>query len=73
MRQRDAPREIRTDISRARPADRASSRFATFAHAISRTKPTAPISARKISLIGPPFTRSLNVITRAVMSLLVSG
>ncbi len=73
MRQREAPSEIRTDISRARAADRASRRLATLAHAISSTKPTAPISDRKISLIGPPFTRSLNVITCAAMSLFVSG
>ena len=73
MRQRDAPSEMRTDISRARLAERASSRLATLAQAISSTKATAPISDRKISLIGPPLTRSLKVITRAVMSLLVSG
>ena len=55
MRQRVAPSETRTDISRARPAERASSRLATLAQAISRTKPTAPISDRKTSLIGPPL------------------
>ena len=73
MRHRVAPSEIRTDISRARVAERASSKFATFAQAMSSTKATAPISERKTSLIGPPLARSLNVITLAVTSLFVSG
>ena len=73
MRNRVAPSEMRTEISRARFADRARSRFATFAHAIRRTKPTAPISVRKISLIWPPLYRSLNVITVGLMSLFVAG
>ncbi len=73
-RQRDAPRATRTAISRERFAARDSSRLATFAHAISSTKPTAPIIARKICRIGPPLKRWLNVITSAVgKSLLVSG
>ena len=55
MRQRVAPSDTRTDISRARAAERASIRFATLAQAISSTKPTAPISARKTSWIGPPL------------------
>ncbi len=59
MRQRPAPSETRTAISRDRAADRASSRFATFAHAIRRTKPTAPINDRNTTLIGPFATRSL--------------
>ena len=37
MRQRLAPSETRTEISRERCADRASSRFATLAQAISST------------------------------------
>ncbi len=39
---RRAPRAIRTAISLCRSAARASSRFATFAQAISRTNATAP-------------------------------
>ena len=38
-RRREAPIAARIDISRARPAPRASSRFATLAHAINRTRP----------------------------------
>ena len=43
-----------------------SSRLATLAQAMSSTKPTAPISARKTIRIGPPLKRSLNVITCSV-------
>ena len=50
-RQREAPREMRTEISRARLVERDSSRLATFAHAISSTKATAPISDRNTVLI----------------------
>ena len=42
MRPRDPPIAARTAISRVRPVARASSRFATLAHAISRTSATAP-------------------------------
>ncbi len=73
IRTRDAPSATRMLISLARCADRASSRLATFAHAMSSTKPTAPISARKINRIGPPFCRSLNVISIGVMPLFVVG
>jgi len=41
MRVRPAPIAIRIEISRDRTAARASSRLATFAHAISNTNPTA--------------------------------
>ena len=44
MRPRDPPTAARIAISRRRPVARASSRFATLAHAISRTKLTAPAS-----------------------------
>ena len=44
MRARLAPRAARTAISCWRASARDSSRFATFAHAISSTKPTAPMS-----------------------------
>ena len=43
MRPRPAPSAARTAISRCRAVARASSRFATFAHAISSTSVTAPI------------------------------
>ena len=59
MRQRLAPSDTRTAISRVRCVERASSRFATFAHAISSTKATAPISERKMSRICPPVIRWL--------------
>ena len=55
MRQRVAPSDTRTEISRERFAERASSRLATFAQAMSSTKPTAPISDRNTSLIWPPL------------------
>ena len=43
-RQRPAPSAARMPTSRSRALARASSRFATFAHAISSTMPTAPSS-----------------------------
>ena len=73
MRQRVAPIDTRTAISRERCAERASSRLATLAQAISSTKPTAPISDRKTARIGPPLKRSLKVWTFGWTSLLVSG
>jgi hypothetical protein len=73
-RQRDAPSAMRTAISRERCAERASSRFATFAQAMSSTKPTAPIIARKTVRILSPLNRSLNVCTTTLVnSLFVSG
>ncbi len=59
IRQRLAPSDTRTAISRVRCADRASSRFATLAQAIRRTNPTAPISDQKINTICGPVTLSL--------------
>ena len=44
MRPRLAPSAARTAISCCRASARDSSRLATFAHAISSTKPTAPSS-----------------------------
>ncbi len=44
IRSRPAPSAERTAISRPRSAARASSRFATFAHAISRTNSTATLT-----------------------------
>ena len=43
---RSAPRDMRIAISRCRTAALASSRFATFAQAISSTKPTAPANTQ---------------------------
>src|ERR1700684_3670172 len=42
MREPDAPREVRIANSRSRREARINCRFATFAHAIRRTRPTAP-------------------------------
>ena len=44
-RSRSAPRAVRIATSRVRPAARASNRFATFAHAMSSTMPTAVSSS----------------------------
>ena len=63
-RRRRARRGRRSRATRC--ADRASSRLATLAHAISSTKPTAPISDRNTERIGPPLTRSLKVCTRGL-------
>ena len=63
MRQRVAPIETRTAISRERCAERASSRLATFAQAIRSTKPPRPSTTGRSALIGPPLTRSLKVCT----------
>ena len=54
MRQRLAPSDTRTASRASGAAERASSRLATLAHAISSTNATAPISDRKISLICGP-------------------
>ena len=53
MRQRLAPMAFRTAISRERDAARASRRFATFAHAISSTKPTAASSTSRDARMSP--------------------
>ena len=73
-RQRVAPSAMRTAISRARCAERDSSRLATLAQAMSSTNPTAPIMDRNTARIGPPLNRSLKVATAMrVTSLFVSG
>ena len=48
-----APSADRTAISFCRPPALASSRFATFAQAISRTKHTAPNSANNVLRVSP--------------------
>ena len=55
---RPAPIAMRTDISCDRTAARASSRFATFAHAISSTTATTPISTGSVDRPRPPTDRS---------------
>ena len=52
-----APRAVRTAISRWRASARASSRFATLAHAISSRNPTAPNSSQMVRRT-PPTTSS---------------
>ena len=65
-----APSALRTAISRSRPAARASIRFATFAHAISRISPTAPNSSISRGRISPTSASSsgTTVISRAQSS-----
>ena len=53
-RQRPAPSAARIPTSRSRVVARASSRFATFAQAISRTMPTAPSSMSIHDLVFAP-------------------
>ena len=48
-----APSAARIANSRLRAAARASNRFATFAHAINKTSPTAPNNVRSIPLTSP--------------------
>ena len=72
MRQRLAPIDMRTDISRARPADRDSSRFATLAQAMSSTKPTAPIIDASSGRIGPPIPLR-KIATPGSIPLFVTG
>ena len=52
-RNRVAPSAPRKAISFSRAAVRANIRFATFAHAISSTNPTAPSSTHKGARISP--------------------
>ena len=52
-RHRPAPTAARTTISRARTDDRASSRLATLAHAISSTTTDAHISMSNVDLVSP--------------------
>jgi hypothetical protein len=66
MRCGEAPIEIRTATSRSRSAARASSRFATFAQAISSRKPTAPKSVQRTAR-ELPTSRSFSGVTYAVM------
>ena len=56
MRSPLAPSAVRTATSRRRALPRASSRFATFAHATSSTSPTADSSTRSAGRTGPKTT-----------------
>jgi hypothetical protein len=71
-RHREAPSAARMAISFCREAAFASSKFATFAHAISNTKLTAPNKSINIDPVSP--TRWLcNETTRLNRRLLVAG
>jgi hypothetical protein len=51
-----APSATRTANSRDRAAERASSKFATFAQAINNTSPTAPSNSSSV----PPTSPTMN-------------
>ena len=70
---RPAPIAMRTDISCDRTAARASSRLATFAHAISSTTATTPISTGSVDRPRPPTDRSRYGTTIGATSRFVSG
>ena len=53
MRKRPAPRAVRKAISRSLVAARTNNRFATFAHAINSTNPTAPKRSSRVGLVLP--------------------
>ena len=71
-RTRPAPSAARIVNSRVRPVARASSRLATLAHAISRTKPTAPSSTSRNGRTFPTRS-SLNESMAIPAPLLASG
>jgi hypothetical protein len=67
-----APRAARTAISRRRPAARADSRLARFAHAISRTKATTAESTRSARRSRPTSCRYIGT-TLIVQPVFVAG
>ena len=69
---RPAPTAARTTSSRPRADARASSRFATFAHAISNTNATAASSTNSVCLVSPT-TISCTGTTAMPLSPLLSG
>ena len=69
---REAPSAARTAISGRLTVARASMRFATFAHAMSSTSPTAP-SSISIQVRTAPTRCSWSVTTRTRIPLLQSG
>ena len=72
-RARPAPTAVRTRISPRRDAAWATRRFATFAHASSSSRVTAPKSARTASLNRGLIIHSLNPTASALHPLFVSG
>ena len=56
IRPRLAPSAVRSAISLRRDAARASSRFATLAHAISSTRPTAPSRTKSARPVSPTIS-----------------
>ena len=71
-RPRPAPSARRIAVSRRRDVARASSRFDTFAHAISSTRPTAPTSTSSAGFVSPT-TASCTPASRTRQPLFVSG
>ena len=64
---RSAPSAVRIATSFCRDAARASSRFATFTHAMSSTSPTAPSSTSSAGRMFPVFA-SVSVVRPSVQS-----
>ena len=71
--ERDAPSAVRIPTSFVLWAARSSSRLATFAHAMSSTKKTAPIIVVRSCRGCGPITDSTNDFTAAPTCLLVAG
>jgi hypothetical protein len=71
-RTRPAPTAARTTSSRPRDAARASSRLATFAHAISSTNATAASSTNNVWRVSPTTTSCTGTIA-IPLSLLLTG
>ena len=61
---------IRVAISRARTVERDNSRLATFAHAMSSTKLTAPMTVMNMGRPAPPTNLSVNVSTGTLSDIL---
>ncbi len=64
-RQRLAPSDARTAISRSRVVARASSMFATLAHAMRSSRPTAAANVYTV-VRNPPTTLSIRLTTATV-------
>ena len=64
IRQRDAPTARRSAISFERAVPRASSMFARFKLAISRTAPAIPISSAPIRVTGPSSSGEVLILNR---------
>ena len=69
--QRVAPSAARTAISRDRAVARASIRFATFAQAMSRTSPTAPIRTSSVVRTGATSCSRSGVAAEALVRVAV--